>query len=115
MKTVRTRAIVLSMILGALLSIVPLFPATARADAHAVTDEAAAAQAPAKGGCTYALRLQKSVAAQRQYLVKVEKARAGTLTAGWNPAPAATPVESAAGEAPTQPAWVSVSWNAAGR
>lgn len=36
---------------------------------------------PARGTCTFSLQLQKSVAAQREYLVKLDQARGITQTA----------------------------------
>ncbi|QXE89795.1 hypothetical protein [Geomonas subterranea] len=104
MKTAKdTKATLLAIITLSLLTITsPVLTATAHADESDAT--------VLRGRCPYSLQLQKSVEAQRAYLVKVERAKAG------NPIPAPGEVAGATAEAAPMEmtelpvAWVSFAW-----
>ncbi|QWV93601.1 hypothetical protein KP004_20995 [Geomonas oryzisoli] len=80
----------------------PVLTATAHADESAPGE--------ALGKCPYSLLLQKSVEAQRAYLVKVDRARVGNQIA--SPEEVAANGESTPADATERPAvaWVSFAW-----
>ncbi|MBU5612060.1 hypothetical protein [Geomonas azotofigens] len=104
--TKHLKAALLAISTLSLLTIIsPPFTATAHADDSDPTEP--------RGKCPYSLQLQKSVEAQRAYLVKVERAKASN--------PIASP-EEVAGSSVKEPtemteqlsvAWLSFSWGSA--